>query len=200
MARHSIVHNDLGYIFNFPLRIAGFVLVLVGLVVFATQGWGLLIGLLLMVAGLFFALTKHGISVNKPQKAVRKYKSYGGLKNGHWIEYSTYNGVAIIRKEKKSKQFFASPGENSDSPYRFEICLLSRSHRGKVLLEIAYSREDAAQLAKEYAHEMDAVVVEYSPPGRTKTNRKGQKEGHGEEAENKRKNHGIDNLDEDLDD
>jgi hypothetical protein len=152
----------------------GIVLGLMGLIMMATGGWGLPAGLLLIVAGAYFGLKSHGIDVNLDEKAVREYVNFGMLKTGQWREYPTYPNICIIRREKSKKVHFADEVDDEDdvSPYQFEIHLVSRSHRGKVLLDICPSRASAERKARDYAAGMGIEVAEYNPPGKIKSHRR----------------------------
>jgi hypothetical protein len=171
----AIKNNDLGFVYNFPLRIAGFILMAMGLVVML-MGWlGVVAGIVLLVGGGYFALTATGISIDFNEKAVRHYTSFGGLKTGKWIQYTTYPFVCIIRKQRKRSKLLAESTVEAEKPYQYEVHLLSRSHRGRVLMDLLYDREEAERIARYYAQEMELEVVEYQSPGRAK--KRGAEEG-----------------------
>ena len=163
----SIVHNSIGSLFNFPLRIGGMILLFIGLAITLTLGWGILAGLFIAAVGGYFAFTSTGIDIDFDNKAVRNYTRFYGIKRGRWNEYPTYPFLCIIRKERK-RAYSEEAALEAENPYQFEIYILSRSHRGKTLLCIAYSREKAEKIAASYAAEMNLELVEYNPPGKAK--------------------------------
>ena len=175
----AIINNHIGYIYNFPIRVGGFILMFLGLAITLTGIWGIFAGILLFFAGGYFGLTATGISIDTDIKSVRHYTSYFGIKYGRWNEYPTYPHICIIRKERKRNRFLAEASEEADKPYQYEVNLLSRSHRGKVLLQIMYEREIAERVANRFAGEMNCDVVEYEPPGRAKKRRSHSGEHHG---------------------
>ena len=175
----SQVNNHIGYIYNFPIRVGGFIIMFMGLAITLTGIWGILAGTLLFFAGGYFGFTATGISIDTDNKAVRQYTSYFGIKYGRWNEYPTYPYLCIIRKDRKRNRFLAESNEEADKPYQYEVILLSRSHRGKVLLQIVYDRETAERVANRLAGEMNCEVVTYEPPGRAKTRKKHHGEHHG---------------------
>jgi hypothetical protein len=166
-----MINNHIGYLFNFPIRIGGFALMFMGLIVTMGMGWYIPAGILLVVGGAYFALTASGIDIDPDIKAVRHYTRYFGFKYGRWNEYPTYPNMCIISKERKRKPFREQSAEDPENPYQYELHLVSRSHRGKVLLQIVYNREKAIQVANRLAGEMNVEVVDYEPPGRTKARR-----------------------------
>lgn len=174
----AIINNSIGYTYNFPLRIGGMALLFLGLAITLTGWVGLIAGAFLALAGFYFAFTGTGISIDLNEKAVRHYTSYGGLKIGKWVQYTTYPNVCIMRKDRKQSKFLAESEVETDKPYQYEIHLLSRSHRGRVLMQIAYERVEAERLAKYFAEEMNLEVVEYQSPGRAKKREHGDGEGH----------------------
>ncbi len=169
MKSYSDINNRLGHIYNFPIRIGGFLIAVIGVAILLTRGWGFLVGPILMLAGLYFATALSGISINLKDKAVWQYNSYIGYRTGKWKEYPTYKYICIIKKNIKGQKFKQVPEASIGASYQFEINLVSRSQRGKVLLDILYNREDAEFKAKRYAEEMSISVVEYEPPSRAKT-------------------------------
>lgn len=164
----AILNNNIGYTYNFPIRIGGMVLLFLGLAITLTGWVGIIAGLLLALGGAYFAFTATGISIDMDEKAVRHYTSYAGLKTGKWIQYTTYPFVCIMRKDRKRSKVLAESELEADKPYQFEVHMLSRSHRGRVLMQIEYERVEAERVAKYFAEEMNLEVVEYQSPGRAK--------------------------------
>jgi hypothetical protein len=180
------INNNLGYVYNFALRIGGFLVAAIGIGITLTGTWGILVGAVLLFVGLYFSFTNTGILIDLSNKSVRHYTSYYGYRKGSWREYPTYSHICIIRKEAKRKKFFEEPAPESESPYQFEVYLVSRSFRGKVLLEICQDRETAEFRAKRFAEDMTASVAEYNPPTRTQKSNKGKHSGYS--AQEKRHN------------
>lgn len=170
MARDRIITNHEGNVYNFPIRIVGFLIALIGLVAITfLEPATVIAGTAFVFIGLYFALLAFGIDIDVDTRSVRQYKSLAGMKFGRFIEYTTYNNICIIRKNKKKKGGFKQEEDSGGpSPFVYEIHLLSRSHRGKVLLEKVYNREEAEEAAKEYARAMRCSIVEYNPPGKAK--------------------------------
>ena len=192
----NIINNRIGYLFNFPLRIGGYFVAAVGLAILLTKGWGIVAGIILIFAGLYFAATHAGILIDPANKAVRHYTSYFGLRYGTWKEYPTYSHICVIRREKKKKRFFEENEDTGESPYQFEVCLVSRSFRGKVLLEILNDRESAEFRASRYAEDMTALVTEYVSPGKVSGEKSGKSQqrnhGHSRYKEPKKSKNNID--------
>jgi hypothetical protein len=179
----AIINNSIGYTYNFPIRIGGMVLLFLGLAITLTGWVGVIAGIFLALGGAYFAFTGTGISIDLEEKAVRHYTSYGGLKTGKWVQYTTYPFICVMRKERKRSKLLAESEMEADKPYQYEINMLSRSHRGRVLMQVEYERVEAERIAKYFAEEMNLEVVEYQSPGRAK------KRGHGDEGESESKKH-----------
>ncbi len=144
-----MINNHIGFIFNFPIRVGGFALIFIGLVITMSMGWAIPVGILLAIAGAYFGLTSTGIDIDTDAKAIRHYTRYFGVKSGRWNEYPTYPNVCVISKERKQKRFREEHSEEPENPYQYEVYLVSRSHRGKVLMQILYNKEKANQAAKD---------------------------------------------------
>jgi len=186
MARNRVINNHLGNVYSFPLRIAGYILILMGLVAISTLGYGVFLGIVFVLAGVYFSLAAYGIDIDVESRSVRQYKSIAGLKFGKYIEYATYNNISIIRKNRKKTSPFMSDNNTSESPYNFEIYLVSRSHRGKVMLDVLNTREEAEEAASSYATALKATVVDYAPPGKAKKRSSGSREHHKEEGSHRK--------------
>ncbi len=178
LSSFAMINNHIGYLFNFPIRIGGFALMFMGLVVTMGMGFYIAAGILLLLGGAYFALTASGIDIDPDTKAVRHYTRYFGIKYGRWNEYPTYPHICIISKERKRKPFREHSTEDPENPYQYELYLVSRSHRGKVLLQILYNKEKAKQVADRLAGEMGIEVAEYNPPGRTKGRKRHSSDKH----------------------
>ena len=172
------INNHLGYIYNFPIRIGGFIVAAIGVGMTLTGTWGIVGGIVLIFVGLYFSFTNKGILIDLANKSVCHYTSYYGYRKGSWKEYPTYNHICIIRKDGKRRKFYEEPAPESESPYQFEIHLVSRSFRGKVLLEICQDRETAEFRARRFAEDMTASVAEYNPPTRTQKTNRGKHSGY----------------------
>ena len=175
-----MINNHIGYLFNFPIRIGGFAIMFIGLVITMGMGWYILVGIIMLFAGGYFALTANGIDIDPDVKSVRHYTRYYGIKRGRWNEYPTYPNVCVVSKERRYGRYRENSTEEPENPYQYELYLVSRSHRGKVLLQIVYNKERAKQIAQNLASDMGAEVVDYDPPGRTKKRRKKSSEDRSE--------------------
>lgn len=163
--------------YSFPIRIGGFIVAIIGLVISSTFGWNILFGIVLIFAGLYFATSATGILIDVPNRSVKHYTSRFYIQFGKWKEYPTYRFISIIRRNKRKRAFYKEQNDLGESAYRYEIYFVSRSHRGKTLLEIAWSREDAEFRAKRYCEMFPAELVEYEPPTKTKESAE-RKKGH----------------------
>jgi hypothetical protein len=181
----AIINNSIGYTYNFPIRIGGMVLLFLGLAITLTGWVGVIAGIFLALGGAYFAFTGTGISINMDEKAVRHYTSYGGLKTGKWVQYTTYPFICVIRKDRKRSKLLAESEMEADKPYQYEINMLSRSHRGRVLMQVEYERVEAERIAKYFAEEMNLEVVEYQNPGRAKKRNQSEESG----SESKHRHH-----------
>lgn len=169
------INNNFGYVYAFPIRIGGILIAFIGLFISLSMGWSILLGLLLVLVGVNFASASTGVLIDIEHRAVKHYTSRFLIRFGEWREYPTYRNIAIIRKNKKRHKFYQQDNSEGEAAYKYEIYLISRSHRGKVLLEVSFTREDAEFRAQRYCEQFPAELVEYQPPARTKKRIRKQK-------------------------
>ena len=145
--------------FSIPLRVAGYLLLAIGLVVGVTGGWGIAFAVLLVGVGGFFSFTKSGVLIDAEDKSVKQYTQIMGFKKGDFKEASNYPFICIIEKKMPGSR-------NQKDSKKHEIYLLSKSHRRKVLLGMYKDEAKANQEVRKLASVFSSEVVDYVSPVR----------------------------------
>ena len=143
------INNHTGSIFSAPIKYMGLVLMLVSIAVMISGGWAIALGISLLVFGAFFFFSHSGIILDTKAKKVKPYTSLFGIKNGRWREVSSYPNITILSRNKQI---------GGSSIKFFEITLLSKSLRGKVLIDILKDYPEAERKVKLY---QDNLGVEF---------------------------------------
>lgn len=156
MANQTLFKYKTGSVFAAPLKYGGWLVIAIGLVI-GTSATPLAIALaiLFLLVGGVFATASTGIILNTKNKTIKHYTSILGLKRGNERPLDDAPFICIIQKNK---------GSGSNQRTIFEVYLLSKSHRGKMLVHISSSQNSAKAAMQNIAKALNVEIVEYSPP------------------------------------
>ncbi len=163
----EIVHHKFGYTFPKHILIAGYILMLMGALLILAYP---IAGTSFMIVGTFLSFTKNGMLFNPANKTYRGYTSYLGIKMGKWQPYSSYPYLAILRRtiSKSSTSRMGVSKEVGRDTY-FDIFLLNKTHRVKLLINRQKGQDEAKQLARDLAQKLEVEYVAYKPVLSAKT-------------------------------
>jgi hypothetical protein len=146
---------------SLPVRISGLVLVAFGIfMTIQADFWAIPI---IFIGWVLFS-SKKGVEIDKMQQEFRNYTSYLGYRVGSWHSLDKYPMVTLVRSRKRPKLKYASAYEEQNLAEYFDVCLLSKSHRGRVHLIIGMLAEEAKQEAIRISDELNREFVSFEPP------------------------------------
>jgi hypothetical protein len=146
---------------SLPVRLIGVALMGIGVfMVVKTDYWA---GSFIPVGWILLS-SKKGVEIDKMSHEFRNYTSYLGYRTGVWHDLDKYPYVTIVKSRKQPKVKYASAYEEQDFKHFFDVCLLSKSHRGRVHIIIGLEEESARQAAFKLADDTGKEVVGYAPP------------------------------------
>lgn len=153
---------------SLPARLAGIGLMVLGVVMtikldfwaipFVPIGWVL------------FA-SKKGVEIDKMQREFRNYTSYMGYRIGVWHDVDKYPYLTLVKSRKTPKLKNASVYEEQSINEYFDVCMLSKSHRGRVHLLIDLQEAEARNEAIRISDELGKEFMPYVPPKKKKSRR-----------------------------
>lgn len=155
----KVISNRLGWSFPFPFMAVGGFMVLGGLLSLGET----LLGFILIAIGLFPCVSTYGIQIDVDARKFRNYTSYFGFKRGTWEGLDEKPFVSVLNT--RTSQRFLSRANNSTTlvSSSCDVCLLSKSHREKTVVEKFDMKEPAIKRAEELALILGFPVVRYSP-------------------------------------
>lgn len=149
-----------------PIRIAGLALMVLGVVMtIKLDFWALAF----IPFGLILFSSKKGVEIDKMQHEYRHYTSYLGYRTGVWHDSDKYPYLTLVRSRKKPKLKNASVYEEQIVSDFFDVCLLSKSHRGRVHLLIGLDEDQARNEAIRISDELGKEYMPYTPPVKKKS-------------------------------
>lgn len=155
------IHHKFGSTFPTHILVAGYILMVMGLLIALSYP---LAGLSFAFVGTFLSFTKNGMLFNPSTKVYRSYTSYLGIKMGKWQSYESYPHLAILRRTiSKSRTSRMGVSKEVARDTFFDIFLLNKTHRVKLLVNRQKGQEEAKQLARDLAQQLGVDYVAYNP-------------------------------------
>lgn len=150
---------------SFPIHmvIFGAVLVFAGFAAITQGNWYIFMGSLMVIAGSFLAAT-HSVTVIDPDENVMHEVTYnfGFLRTTKTRPISGFPYLTITQGNYGyTAQGISTSVEMEDLKY--EICLLGRNHRHRLVIWNADSRTEIETKAKDIANRIGREIVKYEP-------------------------------------
>lgn len=159
---NTIIEIKQGRYFPKPAVLGGYIFLFFG--IFSVfDNWPL--GLSLLLLGIYLSLTFCGVEIDLNKKLFREYVQYFGIKSGKWIELDKYSDLSILKSKEKSTIYSRTNIATSDSTIYYDLFLLSKSHRTKILLKRYSNKEEALEEGNNYAIKLDKELKNYNPQG-----------------------------------
>ena len=163
------INNKLGMLFPPAMRAAGYLFLFIG-VYFLSYSIYLKLWPFALVAaapfliGFFIAITSHGILIDVEKKRYKKYTNIFGYQQGSWKKWTNYPFISILKNQVSTMAFSSSnrAATTSKNLY-FDICLLDKTHRHKLLIKRLKDQKTAIDDAQELAKMMNVRLTKYQP-------------------------------------
>jgi hypothetical protein len=154
--------------YSTPIRLLGIALMILGAIMtFNLDFWAIP----LVPIGWVLIMSKKGVEVDKLQREFRNYTSYLGYRVGVWHDVDKYPYITIVKSRKKPKLKNASVYEEQIVSEFFDVCMLSKSHRGRVHLLMGISEDEARSQAIRISDDLGKEFMPYVPPKKKKSRR-----------------------------
>ena len=163
------INNKLGMLFPPAMRAAGYLFLFIGVYFLSysiyLKFWPFaLVALAPFLIGFFIAITSHGILIDVEQKRYKKYTNILGYQQGSWKKWNNYPFISILQNQVSTMAFSSSnrAATTSRNLY-FDICLLDKTHRHKLLIKRLNDQNIAIDDAQELAKMMNVQLTRYKP-------------------------------------
>ena len=149
------------------MRMFGFIVLFAGVAAFFANP---IIGLIVSIVGAVPAFSTMGFQYDSEQNQCREYTSYLGLKTGDWTSLNEFPDIAIRYSLQSTSAFSRAMVEMETSrDHFFLVCLLSESHRKKMVVQKIKDRELAEKESKRLAALWDKKFTVFNPKISTRT-------------------------------
>lgn len=156
----DIIHYKTGKLFTPPLVNAGYLLlaVAVGLLVILNP-----LSIIPGIIGSLLAFSYSGIELDPTEKRYRQYNYYIGVKTGSWESLSPYPFLTILSSSQGYSATSRAGVTMKATERGFDICLLSKTHRNKLVIHRVKGQEEAKEAAVDLARRLGVTLADYKP-------------------------------------
>ncbi len=156
----ELIDNNNGKSFSQPLIYVGYTLIIFGLYTLINA---IVPGLIVTLIGIFIGFSSTGLTLNPNTKEFREYTIMFGIRVGKWQSLENYPDLSLLKRTIGYSALSRGQRELSDSDSYIDICLLSKSHRKKILVKRMQNKEEALIDAKLIAEKMGLNLTAYAP-------------------------------------
>jgi hypothetical protein len=124
---------------------------------------GYVLILLALIGGILIFI-RRGIIFNVENKTIKQYYTIYGIPFGEWISIEKYPYISILNKQYSGA--FKSGGNlqmHQSKFNHFELTLLDKSHRMKLLINSYDEYNMAENVMKKLSSKLNIEIVKYSP-------------------------------------
>jgi len=155
------ISHSLGTSFPFQVVFFGYLTFLASLPMLY-YAWP--IGVVLLITGVLFGFTRTGIEIDISNKKHRDYTSFIGYKTGKWKSIKNYPHLAILRRRFTGRlEGRTGISMSTGTNYMYDIFLLSKNHRHRLLVQRLKDAQSASTSAKNLAQLLDVEMVTFDP-------------------------------------
>ena len=154
------IDNNLGLVFPQPVLFGGVIFIVMGLLVMFEIWY---FGILMMVLGLYVVLGMNGARIDVEGRRFKSYSKWLWIRSGQWKSMDPYPYVSVLGKQIGLT--LASRGNRTMDvgEITYTVCLLSSTHRTKVIIRAEDTRRAAEKYAVYIAERLGKEVVQYAP-------------------------------------
>lgn len=118
----------------------------------------------LLILGLWFAFTNGVIELDSETKRFRQHPFLFGVKLGRWRSVVEYKDIAVLGNTINETTYGGRTSRSVITKNKgFEICLLTQSHRKKLVLARFKNKEKAIKTRNEIGECLHLRVTKYNP-------------------------------------
>lgn len=154
------IDNNLGLVFPQPVLIGGVIFIVMGLFVMFEIWY---FGILMMVMGSYVVLGMNGARIDVEGRRFKSYSKWLWIRSGQWKSMDPYPYVSVLSKQIGLT--LASRGNRTMDigEITYIVCLLSSTHRTKVIIRQEDTRRAAENYADFIALKLNKMLVQYAP-------------------------------------
>ena len=154
------INNNHGTIFPPAMVFAGYI-ILVFSVFTLMSHW--VFGLLLMLFSIFICFSFSGIDINIIEKKYRVYEKFLGIKSGKWLALDKFLYLTVLHNREVYEMHSMPNVTTSESKHFFDVYMLDKTHREKLLIKRFKDANNALSYAKNLSTMLNIELTTYNP-------------------------------------
>lgn len=143
-----------------PVILFGYLLIILGIGFIGALPY---LDFAMIALGVYVGFQGQGAEINTHTKQIRVYTSYLGLRFGKWHSLHDFPDITVLRRKTAQRVFGMSANFVQVRKSFYSVCVLSKSHRTKIVIQNFEKEEDAFQKAKALAKALALTYTTYSP-------------------------------------
>jgi len=156
----DIIKNNHGTVFPPAMVFAGYILLAFGIIVVITH-W--ILGVILLFVSVFISFSFYGIDVDTDTKKYKEYSIYFGIKCGKWFSLDKFLFLTVLCNNEVYEIHSRANITTSESVRFYDVYLLDKQHREKLLLKKFKNADSAEDYAKKISGILDLELTNYDP-------------------------------------
>lgn len=159
-------NHHIGFSFPTPVVIASSFFALIGLVVALAYP---IVGLLILVFFGYIGTNTYGFEMDTAHKRCREYTAVFGFRRGSCIPLSDLPYVSVLHENMGSSVASLSNRITTYTETKYNVYLLSKTHRTRLLVRIFHQKDEARAFAENLAEGAGLEYAVYSPQVSSRT-------------------------------
>ena len=160
------INNIHGTVFPPALVYAGYIFLAFG-VLTVTSNW--ILGSILICASIFISFSFCGLEIDLKTKRYKEFSIYFGIKAGKWTSLDQILYVTILHNKEIYEIHSRANITTSDSENFFEVYMLDKSHREKILVKRFKNPDLAINYSNKISSILNIELTKYNPVVSTST-------------------------------
>ena len=119
--------------------------------------------LILIVLGVYLALSHVGILLDFENRKFKYYKSKFGIKEGNWKFFKYYPYLSLLTINQKQTTYSFTNAQNTSRFIVYRVCLLNEKHTEKIVLKEHRNKKVAENYLDKLTEELSLEKTIYSP-------------------------------------
>lgn len=155
---------DNGHTYSLGLRVAMSLFGIIGLFAIYDGGWGYFIGPPIILIAIYTHTARTGTDVSFENNYIREFSKSFWVKKGKWVPTSLLPDITILRMGKSvGVNHVYSEKTAHVSKTIYSICILSATHRERILISETESSKKAYEVAVFLSKKMDKNLTDFKP-------------------------------------
>lgn len=156
----KIIKNNHGPIFPPALVFAGYFFLAFG-IISLYNNW--ILGAILILFSIFISFSFSGIEIDINEKKYREYSIYFGIRSGKWLQLDRFPCLTVLCNNETYEVHSRANITTSVSEKYFDVYMLDKLHREKLLIKRFKDPGSALEYAKTFSCSLNLELAKYNP-------------------------------------